>query len=102
MLDIDDDSLAFIRERLLESAGEVRATIRDDDPAARAARVKVLDSAAGVLSALQTFFRAAEEMVLERRDRLIAGGTGDSEARRRGNQNDVPDSEAAEAIPLTY
>jgi hypothetical protein len=102
MLDIDDDSLAFIRDRLVESAGEMRATVRDEDPAARAARAKVLDSAAGVLSALQTLLHAAEEMVLQRRDRLLAGGTGDSEARRRTNQDDVPDTEAAEAIPLTY
>jgi hypothetical protein len=102
MLDIDDDSLAFIRDRLVESAGEVRATIRDDDPAARAARAKVLDSAAGVLSALQTLLRAAEEMVLQRRDRLMAGGTGEPETRRRSKQDDVPDPDAAEAIPLTY
>ncbi len=74
MLDIEADTFAFIRERLTESAGEVRASLRDDDPAGREARAKVLDAAAGVLSALQTLLRATEEMVLHRRDRLVGDG----------------------------
>ena len=102
MLDIEADTFAFIRERLTESAGEVRASLRDDDPGGAEARAKVLDAAAGVLSALQTLLRATEEMVLHRRDRLVAdAGTG-SAASSAGTNPTTPSSEAAEPIRLTY
>src|SRR5262249_16146790 len=101
MLEIEGDALEFIRERLTESAGDVRASLRDDDPAARAARAKVLDAAAGVLSALQTLLRATEEMVLHRRDRLVAGPAKDPESQGTMQCADAP-APAAENIPLTY
>jgi hypothetical protein len=99
MLEIEGDALEFIRERLTESAGDVRASLRDDDPASRAARAKVLDAAAGVLSALQTLLRATEEMVLHRRDRLVAGPARGPE---RNDASDVEAPAAAEPIRLTY
>ena len=99
MLEIEGDALEFIRERLTESAGDVRASLRDDDPASRAARAKVLDAAAGVLSALQTLLRATEEMVLHRRDRLVAGAARRPE---RNDASDVDEPGSAENIPLTY
>jgi hypothetical protein len=102
MLEIEGDALEFIRERLTESAGEVRASLRDDDPAARAARAKVLDAAAGVLSALQTLLHAAEEMVLHRRDRLVAEAAKGPEPTGSTEVPDARAGDAAETIRLTY
>jgi hypothetical protein len=102
VLDIEEDTFAFIRERLTESAAEVQASIRDDDPASRAARAKVLDATAGVLSALQTLLRAAEEMVLHRSDRLAAGDSAGSAPRRGNGLADAPPTQPAEPIHLSY
>src|SRR5689334_8125627 len=102
MLEIEGDALEFIRERLTESAGDVRASLRDDDPASRAARAKVLDAAAGVLSALQTLLRATEEMVLHRRDRLVAGAAKGSASTSTDDAAEAGAAEPAQTIRLTY
>jgi hypothetical protein len=65
-----------------------------------AAMARIIDASLGVVAALRSLAEVTEDVLRERRDRLLERGGADPPAAADGHEND--DGEAREHIPLTY